>query len=353
MIKAIYFPYKLNFIIPGGTSRGVLKTKDTYFIKLWNDKTPEIFGIGEAALFRGLSSDDVPDYEHILEQICQNPEKWIENKELKLNHYPSILFGLETALLDLQNGGKRIIFPSDFTLGKKGIRINGLIWMGEPDFMLKQIDSKLKEGFTCLKIKIGAINFEQEYKILQEIRQSFSANQLELRVDANGAFSANEALQKLQKLAKLDIHSIEQPIKASNFDKMADLCANTPLAIALDEELIGVFESAKKQELLEKIKPQYIILKPAIIGGFCGTNEWIKIAKKQNIKWWITSALESNIGLNAIAQFTNTLNNSMPQGLGTGKVFSNNIESPLLLKGDNLFYSSKSWNLSNINVNFS
>ncbi len=335
-MKSKYKFYRLHFIHPGGTSRGVLHYKDTYIIDIWNSEKPEWQGRGEAALFRGLSADDVPNYEEKLAEVCENIDDYIQNYRQSLQQFPSIQFGLETALADLENRTKHILFPSEFTEGKKGIRINGLIWMGNPEYMRNQIDNKLNKGFNCLKMKIGAIDFETELVILKSIRNRYSADTLELRVDANGGFAPDEALTKLARLSEIKLHSIEQPIKAGQWSKMAELCRKTPLPIALDEELIGVFELSKKQELLEAIKPQYIILKPALVGGFSGAEEWIKLASKSAIDWWVTSALESNIGLNAIAQWTFKLQNPLPQGLGTGQVFSNNFPSPLNLASDML-----------------
>ncbi len=338
MLKAEFKKYTLNFKRPGGTSRGVLHTKDTYIITIWNDPNSQITGTGEAALFRGLSADDTPQYEKQLEEVCQNINHYAQNYKNELRSYPSLIFGLETALLDLKNGGKKILFPSNFTQGKAAIKINGLIWMGSPEYMQQQINEKLEKGFDCLKMKIGAIDFKTELSILQSIRKKYSHQTLELRVDANGAFSPQEAPKRLEQLARLKIHSIEQPIKAGQWDNMAKLCSTTPLPIALDEELIGISQPASKNELICHIKPQYIILKPALVGGFSGAQEWIEAARQNQTAWWITSALESNIGLNAIAQWTYTLNNPMPQGLGTGQVFANNFPSPLELKGDKLYW---------------
>ncbi|MDO5614900.1 MAG: o-succinylbenzoate synthase, partial [Cruoricaptor ignavus] len=250
----------------------------------------------------------------------------------KLLHFPSIWFGYEQAILNLKYGND-IYFPSEFTNGKDSIKINGLIWMGTPDFMQQQIEEKLHLGFDCIKLKIG-VDWDSEKEILKQLRQLFPKEKLELRVDANGAFDYNKAKTVLQELAELQIHSIEQPIKAGNTGEMAKLCTETPTPIALDEELIGIVKSEEKQILLEKIKPQYIILKPSLVGGISGCDEWIAIAEKLNIGWWITSALESNIGLNAIAQYTYTKKNPMPQGLGTGALFTNNFETSLYLVGD-------------------
>lgn len=331
-MTAEYHQYILNFKRPGGTSRGVLHTKETYFLKISeNNRT----GIGECAVFRGLSYDDVPEYEEKLRWLCENINENPSSIKEKLRHFPSIWFGYEQAILNLKNG-EEIYFPSDFSAGKSSIKINGLIWMGDADFMQEQIEEKLKNGFNCIKLKIG-INWNSEKKILAQLREKFPKKALELRVDANGGFGFDEAKVILQELADLEIHSIEQPIKAGNLDQMEMLCKTTPTPIALDEELIGILDFNDKKELLEKIKPQYIILKPSLIGGFSGSDEWISLAESKQIGWWITSALESNIGLNAIAQYTFSKDPKIPQGLGTGGLFTNNIPAPLLLNGDQLF----------------
>ncbi len=349
MLKANYKKYFLKFKTPGGTSRGVLHEKETWFIFISDDVNPEIKGIGECGLFRGLSADDTPDYEKKLIEVCNSIYKknfWLEKG---LKKFPSIKFGLETALLDLKNNGKRIIYPSEFTKGNSFIPINGLIWMDSFSLMKNQINKKLKDGFRCIKIKIGAIDFIEEIRLLRFIRREFSENDIEIRVDANGAFSPDEALEKLKRLSDFKLHSIEQPIKPGQHNEMAKLCFHSPLPIALDEELIGVFDLNEKQKLLETIKPQYIILKPSLVGGFSGCEEWINIAKENKISWWITSALESNVGLNAIAQWTFTLDNPAFQGLGTGGLFTNNFDSPLYLQGQNLFYTpDKNWNLNEL-----
>ncbi len=346
MLQAQFTPYRLIFKKPSGTSRGVLTTKETWFVKIWNDKTPNIYGLGECALFRGLGCDDRPDYESVLKSLSPNLPP-IEELHQRLQDFPSILFGIETALWDLENGGRRVIFPSPFAEGKESIRINGLIWMGTKEEMRAQIVEKLDLGFTCIKLKIGAIDFNAEVDLLKAIRKEFSAERIELRVDANGGFSPQDALQKLETLAKLNIHSIEQPIKAGQWEEMARLCEQTPLPIALDEELIGVNDLSRKIALLDTIRPQYIILKPSLHGGFIGSKEWINMANERGIDWWITSALESNIGLNAIAQWCFTLNNSLPQGLGTGQLYTNNFPSPLTLEGERLFYRpEKEWDFN-------
>jgi len=342
-MQATYQKYILNFKQASGTSRGILKTKETFFLKLVAENK---IGIGECGVFKGLSIDDRPDYEEKLNWLCQNINANIDDLLVELIEFPSIQFGLEQAVLSLISSNPFELFPSKFTRSKEAININGLIWMGNEDFMKKQIEEKLKAGFSTIKMKIGAIDFETELKLLKSIRKDFSSRQIELRVDANGAFRPTEVLEKLKRLSDFNIHSIEQPIKQGQINEMADLCAKTPLPIALDEELIGVFSVTKKEELLQIINPQYIILKPSLVGGFKGSEDWIKLAKKQHIGWWITSALESNIGLNAIAQWTYTLNNKLPQGLGTGGLFTNNFESPLEVKNGRLHYnSSKNWDI--------
>ena len=338
---AKFSKYILNFKNPSGTSRGILNTKETFFLEIFEGERK---GIGECAIFRGLSSDDVPEYEEKLKWLSENINLNCDILKEELKHFPSIWFGYEQAILNLKNG-ENLYFPSEFTEAKSSIKINGLIWMGNADFMQTQIEEKLKQGFDCIKLKIG-VDWNSEKEILKKLRQKFPKEKLELRVDANGGFTFEEAKMVLQELSELEIHSIEQPIKAQihrqtqneNIGTMAQLCAKTPIPIALDEELIGIVDFREKKKLLEKIKPQYIILKPALIGGFSGTEEWISLAEKLKIGWWITSALESNIGLNAIAQYTFAKNPKIPQGLGTGGLFTNNLESSLELKGDQLFF---------------
>lgn len=338
--------YPLVFKQAAGTSRGILRKKNTWFLKLFKANSPKTFGLGEINMFEGLSYDDRDNFYSKLTEISNNPELYINSLHDELKEFPSIRFGLESAIIDYHQKCKRILFPSDFTLGKEGIPINGLIWMGKKDFMIDQIKSKLNNGFKCLKLKIGSIYFEEEISILKMIRNEFNENDLEIRVDANGAFGIDEALFKLERLTKLKLHSIEQPIKQGQIKIMQELCKNTPLPIALDEELIGINDLSDKKQLLEDIRPQYIILKPALTGGIKASEEWIKIADTLNIDWWITSALESNIGLNVIAQWTYSLNTSKYQGLGTGQLFTNNIESPLMQSGERLFHSpEKKWEI--------
>ncbi len=342
-MEATFKKYTLNFKRPSGTSRGILTEKETWFLILEENNK---IGIGECGILRTLSIDDRPDYEEKLQWVCANIHLGKDALWEALLEFPSIQFGVEMAFLSLTSKTPFNLFPSDFTLGKKNIEINGLVWMGEAQFMKQQIEEKIAQGFRCIKLKIGAIDFEKELALLHFIRQYFDEKTVEIRVDANGAFTLNEALSKLNQLAEYKIHSIEQPIQKSNTDSMAELCKKTPFPIALDEELIGVFGIENKTNLLQKIQPQYIILKPSLVGGFRGTLEWISIADELNIKWWITSALESNIGLNAITQFTYTLQNPLPQGLGTGGLYTNNFDCPLeIQKGQICYNPEKDWNI--------
>lgn len=337
-IRFQYIKRVLQFRFDAGTSRGVLRTKEIYWIKTYYPDFPQVMGWGEAAPLEKLSVDDRPDFESLLQKKLKELEKltWeLEENfilrtitDLVPDYLPSIKFGLEVALLDLKNGGQKRIFDNDFFDQSIPIPINGLIWMGDPVFMKTQIEQKLNDGFGCIKMKIGAIDFEQELELLRSIRQDFCKDRIILRVDANGAFAETDVMFKLDKLADLDIHSIEQPITAGNWALMNALCTESPLPIALDEELIGV---SNKAELLDQIRPPYIILKPSLLGGIVQTRQWIELAEERKIGWWMTSALESNIGLNAIAQLASTYRPTLPQGLGTGKLYHNNLESPLLI----------------------
>ena len=339
-MKANYHQYFLQFKNPSGTSRGVLTQKETWFIIIEENGKK---GIGECGLLRELSIDDRPDYEEKLQWVCKNISLGEEILWQNLLEFPSIQFGVEMAFQSLKSENPFLLFPSDFTNGQKNISINGLVWMGDEAFMKQQIDQKLADGFHCLKLKIGAIDFEKELQLLHYIRQNYTPEQIEIRVDANGAFDSETALIKLNQISGFKLHSIEQPIAKKQHDRMAELCKTTPIPIALDEELIGVFTTDEKAALLHKMKPQFIILKPSFVGGFRGTKEWIDLAEKLNIGWWITSALESNVGLNAIAQWTYLQKNLMPQGLGTGSLYTNNFDCPLEVKNGRLHYSNANW----------
>lgn len=351
MLHCTYQKYILKFRKPGGTSRGVLTEKETWILSLYDDKNPDKKAWGECGLFRGLSADDRTAYEEKLQEVCAKLPVQMSDLLPSLKEWPSIHIGVESVLKDWENGCTQTIFESDFTEKNKGIAINGLIWMGSKEDMLAQIKSKLEEGYQTLKLKIGAIDFETELAILKSIRQKYSPEEITIRVDANGAFSPEEAMEKLDRLAAFNIHSIEQPIKAGQWQEMAALAERSPVPIALDEDLIGVHSFEQKKELLETIRPPYIILKPTLAGGFAGSDEWIQLIEKQEGNWWITSALESNIGLNAIAQYTFTKNNPLPQGLGTGQLYTNNIDSPLTIREGKLFLDqSKAWNMDPLNL---
>jgi o-succinylbenzoate synthase len=327
-----------HFKNPSGTSRGVLTEKHAWFITLWDEENPSVIGVGECSIIEGLSPDYVSNeqYEAAIHLFCETYCKTVEFHET-IEDFPSIKFGLETALLDLKNGGNGLIFENDFSSNSKKIPINGLIWMGDQAFMEAQIEQKITEGFSTLKMKVGAIDFNNEIALLSAIRKRFSKDEITLRVDANGAFSKKDALSKLTELAKLDLHSIEQPIQAGDWEGMKELCHVSPLPIALDEELIGINTLKEKNELLTTIQPPFIILKPSLHGGIEGTKEWIELAEEKDIQWWITSALESNIGLNAICQLAAEYTTNLPQGLGTGSLYTNNIESDLCVENGFIF----------------
>ena len=349
MLVAKIKKHTLNFKIPGGTSRGVLTTKTSWFVIIYNTNYPDVRGIGECSILPKLSIDDTPEFEQKLLQVCNDIANWKYWLEEGLFAFPAIRFGIETAIMDLSMGGNKLLFPSLFTNGKDSIPINGLIWMGDYLTMRKRIIDKIDNGYKCIKIKIGAINFEDEINLLKLIRKDFSEEDIEIRLDANGAFSANEAIEKLKQLSEFRIHSIEQPIKQHQWENMTKLCRTSPIPIALDEELIGINSRADIKKLLETINPQYIILKPSLLGGFKQSNTFIEEAENYNVGWWITSALETNIGLNAIAQWTYTLNNNMPQGLGTGQLFTNNITSPLQINDAKLTYNtSANWIINKV-----
>ena len=338
---ATYKKHVLEFKQASGTSRGILKTKETWFIILEENGNK---GIGECGILRGLSIDDRPDYEAQLKTTCENINKGFDVLYQNNEAFPSIQIGLEIAFKSLESQNKFEIFPSQFSKGEANIPINGLIWMGTEAFMKQQIEEKIEAGFSCIKLKIGAIDFQTELNLLKTIRKNFSQKDIELRVDANGAFLPKNALEQLKQLSEFNLHSIEQPIKQGQYEEMAQLCEKTPLPIALDEELIGVFGVTNKQEMLQTIQPQYIILKPSFVGGFKGSDQWINLAEKQKIGWWITSALESNIGLNAITQYTYTKQSKLPQGLGTGSLYTNNISSPLeIVKGEITYNTNLNW----------
>lgn len=332
----------LHFLQPAGTSRGVYNTRLSFYLKLTSDEQPDVVGVGECATLPDLSCDAMPpnEYERKLRTFCDEYERTGVIDYEAMRAYPSMLFGLETAVAQFNAKGSLNFFDTPFGRGEEGIPINGLVWMGTFEEMFERLEAKLKAGFRCVKLKIGAIDFDRELQLIRHIRSTFSRKDVELRVDANGGFTPEEALSRMEALVQYDIHSIEQPIKQHQWTEMARLCAATPLPIGLDEELIGLNERQKKIELLDTIRPQYIVLKPSLHGGMAGTEEWIQLARERNIGSWITSALESNVGLNAIAQLTASIygtNIRHAQGLGTGQLFADNIEMPLKVIGDKLW----------------
>jgi len=344
-MKAYFQKRLLKFKKPAGTSRGILLTKPSWYLFLHDEENPENKGIGEVSIIPGLSIENEQQIENRLSEICAAISADTYNFDAPLSDFPAIKFGMEMALLDYQVNGSKILFPSEFTSGITGIKTNGLIWMAPLEEMYKQVEQKLEKGFRCLKMKIGAIDIQQELEILTNLRRKFRSSELEIRVDANGAFSYNEAGEILAKLSDLEVHSIEQPIAAGQMKEMAALCKNCAIPIALDEELIGTYSFEEKKQLVEQIQPQYLIVKPSLLGGFKASQEWITIANDLGIGWWVTSALESNIGLNAIAQWVATLNTNRYQGLGLGNLYEENVGSPLELKGETLFYNpAQKWN---------
>lgn len=330
----------LHFKQPAGTSRGVYTERKIWLVEM---KEGERKGIGECAPLPQLSCDDIPHYAETLRMFCDQIEQTGVIDYQALRPYPSMLFGLESAWAQLHVNGSAKLFDTPFGRGEEGITINGLVWMGTFEEMYQRIEEKIQAGFHCVKLKIGAIDWEREISLIKYIRQHFTKEQIELRVDANGGFTPQEAMRKLEQLATYDIHSIEQPIKQHQWKEMARLCHETPLPIALDEELIGINDTTSKIELLDTIHPQYIILKPSLHGGMHGSEEWIKLAQERSIGSWITSALESNIGLNAIAHFAAKVYGphiSMPQGLGTGQLFTDNIPMPIEIRGEKLYFNA-------------
>lgn len=354
-MKIDVLKYTLNFKFDAGTSRGVMTEKNSIFIRMTHEGKQKIAGIGECSPLPGLSPDLDGDMDAVLSH-CQAALSGLETlgmeqlKKMIPGNYPAVLFGLETALMDLMNGGQKIIYNNQFFNGFISIPINGLVWMGSKDLMMQRINEKIEQGNNCIKIKIGSIGFDDELALLRHIRRRFPKDRMQIRLDANGAFSFDDVFRVLDLLEPYDIHSIEQPIKAGDWRKMFEVCRNTPIAVALDEELIGLHDDKYKMRLLDEINPQFIVLKPTLVGGLRETEEWIQLAAQRAIGWWVTSALESNIGLNAIAQFAANQKLELPQGLGTGQLFHNNISSPLKIENGRLFYDKNiSWDMDHIN----
>ena len=355
MLQAEYLKYKLNFKFKAGTSRGVLEDREIFFVRLFNPEYPDIFGLGECAPLTGLSPESIAFLDKELPQICHNIRQMdsleiSDLQELLTGNVPALKFAIEMAILDLKNGGERALFSNGFYDSGRTIPINGLVWMGDRNLMLQRLKEKIEEGFNCIKIKIGAIDFQDELNLIKFIRSQYSKDVIQIRADANGAFEPDDALDYLEALSKYQLHSVEQPIKARQWKAMEKICRETPVPVALDEELIGLKSQEEKMEILDTIRPQYITLKPTLVGGLVETSSWIELAVDKGIGWWITSALESNIGLNAIAQFCAGYQLNMHQGLGTGQLFTNNIPAPLKMEGGFLSYDTKrSWDLSLLN----
>ncbi|BDD09148.1 o-succinylbenzoate synthase [Fulvitalea axinellae] len=357
-IRSTIIPYTLAFKFAAGTSRGVLREKNTWFWVV-EDLDSGLRGIGECGPLKGLSVDDRPDFGEVLEGLAERLAPELNRlcgscqvagfvREMVPDDLPSARFGLETALLDIFNGGKRTVLDSPFVRGERSVPINGLVWMGDEAFMSEQIERKITEGYTCVKMKIGAIDFDKELALLRSIRKRFGEEEITLRVDANGAFGERDVFEKLEKLGELALHSIEQPVMAGQYELMRKVCDLSPVDVALDEELIGV-NGIERAELLDRLNPQYIILKPTLVGGLADSGDWISLAESRGIGWWMTSALESNVGLNAIGQYTDFLEVDMPQGLGTGQLYHNNIGSPLRIKRGELWYGDESeWKLETL-----
>jgi O-succinylbenzoate synthase len=338
--------FRFNF--KARTSRGLMKDKTSWFIKVNDPLNPGVSGVGECGPLPGLSIDHRGDFEEILHEIIKGIQRSSSDKGMEMleksvpPEFPSVRFGLETALLDFHNGGKHIIYNNDFIRGQP-ISINGLVWMGDMDFMMDQINKKIADGFTCLKLKVGGLDFDRECDIISYIRKRYFRENILIRLDANGGFKADDVFYKLKQLARFDIHSIEQPIKPRLAD-MEELCRNSPVPVAFDEELIAITSPEEKSRLLKKLKPWYLVLKPTLHGGLQGCEEWIALAESEKIGWWITSALESSIGLNAICQFTANYKNELHQGLGTGTIYENNFGSPLTVKEGKIFWDpALSW----------
>ncbi len=351
MIRAAWKEVQLTPKFELGTSKGPITSRTVWYLIAWDSERPEVKGIGEAALFPGHSKEFPADVRTKLLELCADTSDWTQRLNGDLVDVPSVRFAVEQCLKDLSVSGSKMLFPSAFTLGKQGIPINGLVWMGDRSTMTERIRERIDDGFTTIKMKIGAIGIEDELALLKSVRAEFSARDITLRVDANGAFDARTAPDVLKRLAELDVESIEQPVAPGLYEVMEELCATSPLPIALDEDLIGLNARDAKADLLDAVKPRYIVIKPSLVGGWSAAEEWITLAKARGIDWWITSALESSIGLNAIAQWTATLNVDRAQGLGTGGVYSDNILAPLeVVRGELRFRPEREWDLSRILV---
>ena len=354
MLRARWIEHTLQPRFELGTSKGPINARIVWSLIAWDIERPEIKGIGEAALFPGHSKEFPADVKTKLIELCAETRDWSRRLTTDLVEVPSVRFAVEQCLRDLEVSGTKQLFPSPFTLGQKGIPINGLVWMGDKATMKQRIREQIEKGFTTVKMKIGASSIhrngiEDELELLRSVRSEFGAGDISLRVDANGAFNSRNAMDVLERLAALDIHSIEQPVAPGLYEVIAELCERSPVPIALDEDLIGLNTTDAKNDLLDHVKPKFIVIKPSLVGGWEATRQWIALAESRGIGWWITSALESSIGLNAIAQFTATLGVRMAQGLGTGSVYANNTPSPLFAEAGLLHYRPEvAWDLSSL-----
>jgi o-succinylbenzoate synthase len=325
-IHASYARHDLVYKKPIRTSRGEMTDHTAWYLRLGSAGSART-GWGEASPLPGLSVDDIASIEHALQQVCEAFNKHAQPDRDLLHKFPSVAFAVETALKDLQGSRPFILYPSSFTEGSP-LSINGLVWMATPEQMLEEAFSKIRSGYDCIKFKVGAHDFDEECRMIEAVRRQFSSFRLSIRLDANGAFTAHDAREKLKDLSRFDIHSIEQPVKPGQPDLMAALCSERKIPVALDEELIGI-PSSGRNKLLRMLKPSWIILKPGLLGGIRECEDWITCAEAVGTGYWVTSALESNIGLNAIAQWAATLPVALPQGLGTGALYQNNIPFPL------------------------
>ncbi len=347
MLQASWKEIQLTPAFPLGTSKGTITSRTVWYLIAWDDARPQVRGVGEAALFPGHSREYPSDVKVKLMELCAYTGDWEERLRTDLVEVPSVRFAVEQCLRDLAVSGTKELFPSVFTLGRRGIPINGLVWMGDKATMRERIRVQIDAGSSCVKMKIGALRIDDELELLRELRREHPARELTIRVDANGAFDQRNVMDVLHRLAELEVESIEQPIGPGLYEAMSELCAKSPLPIALDEDLIGLNTIELKADLLDQVRPSYIVIKPSLVGGWVASREWIDLANARGIGWWITSALESSIGLNAVAQFTATLGTTMPQGLGTGRIYSNNIPSPLVVEKGHLFHRpERAWDLT-------
>ncbi len=333
-MKLSAHPYTLHFKRPAATSRGALFTKQAVFLAATRADLPGVVGWGECSPMPGLSVDDLPDYVDKVQAVCNTFDAGGDMPALDLVELPSVAFGLETAVRDLQTGGRQRLFDTAFSRGEAALPTHGLIWIGDAQNVVEQVELKAAQGCRVIKMKVGALPFEEERALLRSIRQRYSPREIELRLDANGAFAPAEALERLKRLSEFDVAFLEQPIAAGQWQAMAGLCVHSPIPLALDEELIGIAGTEARRQLMDTVRPQHLILKPSLLGGLAGCEAWIDEAERLDSQWWINSLLESNVGLNAICQWTSARQvekDDRVHGLGTGQLYANNIPSPLRL----------------------